>query len=283
MFVSENIDDELARIVERIGTLSLADVKFHNICILFPQLKTANPLKERFKKESINYVVINDFRFDSIINEYSEMIDQIEKYIKMRCKRGLVSAVIEHIIGEHYSSRDKEDLVLETIKNFSKNFDSGEYSSIELWVRLQEFYNHLQMDIEWSKLARRSIKNRVFLSTIHGAKGLEFDYVLLFGIVDFRMPYHTLCYQCKNYGSEIDSSTDESEDLFYVGVSRAMKDVFFFFSRQDEQKPSQKNRKISCVFDNLLDNLKFINSQEREFSRKDAEIVKLICIKPKKL
>ena len=53
-----------------------------------------------------------------------------------------------------------------------------------------------------------SITDRVFISTVHKAKGLEFDNVIVFDAVDGKYP--------STYGDE-----NEEARKFYVAISRA--------------------------------------------------------------
>jgi len=62
-----------------------------------------------------------------------------------------------------------------------------------------------------------------------------------------------------------------------VGVSSAIENVIFLFSKQDEQNLSSTKRKISCVFSDILDLIKFIDSQDNEYKLKDDKIQKSLC------
>lgn len=71
-------------------------------------------------------------------------------------------------------------------------------------------------------------KDQVTLSTLHGAKGLEFDYVFLVGCEEGILP-HSRTTDTK--ASDLDAHThgsegiDEERRLFYVGVTRAKKEL----------------------------------------------------------
>ena len=66
------------------------------------------------------------------------------------------------------------------------------------------------------------------LSTMHGAKGLEFDTVFVIDLVDGIVPYH------KTKGEEI----EEERRLLYVAMTRAKKMLYLYI-------PSQKHGKIA--------------------------------------
>ena len=86
---------------------------------------------------------------------------------------------------------------------------------------IQQLHNHIR-DInsyrETDLCGSKSIQERVFVSTVHKAKGLEFDNVVVLGVTDDRYPRF--------------SSTNHRESLFedacrlYVALSRARRRLF---------------------------------------------------------
>jgi len=59
------------------------------------------------------------------------------------------------------------------------------------------------------------------LMTLHSAKGLEFDVVVMMGLEEGRLP---------SYGSTTDSKLREDRRLFYVGLTRARHEVHLVYS-----------------------------------------------------
>ncbi|NLC93995.1 MAG: ATP-dependent helicase, partial [Treponema sp.] len=230
IYIHNTVEEEMKRIIEIILRLLQNGVNLHNICILFPQKRTSNCIKKVFKKNSIEYVDISDFKMGSITEEYSALIEGIRNQIEEKCVKKSVRRIIDELIDENYSGESKNTILLTTIRKFSSSFDRGHYSSIEVWKRLQEFYNCIQMEIDWVQLVKSNVRNKVYLSTIHGSKGLEFDYIFMVGIVNFKMPHSTLCFPCSDFRNPKQVEISESKDLFYVGVSRAIKEIIFFYS-----------------------------------------------------
>ena len=85
------------------------------------------------------------------------------------------------------------------------------------------------------------ISERLIITTIHSAKGLEWDYVIIPRMMSCSFPgFHALCSQCKNinnaiewydyckYGFSQDLKKQFSEEMsvFYVAITRAKNDVF---------------------------------------------------------
>jgi DNA helicase-2/ATP-dependent DNA helicase PcrA len=276
LYINESVEEEMNRIIGYISYLSKNEVNLHDICILFPHRATSYVLKQHLKHEDIDYIDITDFKVDSICDKYSELIKDIEQYISDKKLAGSVSHIVNELIHKYYPS-EQNNIVLKTFRDFSRIFDGGSYSSFKTWERLQEFYNYFQMEIDWSSIIKSHVKNKLYLSTIHSSKGLEFDYVFIFGITHYRMPFFTKCFPCQDFRKPEIVDITESKDLFYVGVSRAMKNVIFFFSQQDEQNLERTRRKISCVFKDAIDCLKFIDYSNKEYSLGDEFVQNLLC------
>lgn len=86
------------------------------------------------------------------------------------------------------------------------------------------------------------MNERVILSTIHGAKGLEWQYVIVPGLESYCFPSSHVCKKCKdnysnctykydfckcNFNAGMEKCFKEEISVFYVALTRAKKDVFF--------------------------------------------------------
>lgn len=85
------------------------------------------------------------------------------------------------------------------------------------------------------------IEDKVIVTTIHSAKGLEWDYVIIPKVISGQFPsYNGVCNKCKdckncvegyNYcknllGSDCQKDFKDEVNVFYVGITRARKNVF---------------------------------------------------------
>jgi DNA helicase-2/ATP-dependent DNA helicase PcrA len=71
----------------------------------------------------------------------------------------------------------------------------------------------------------QSLTENVFVSTIHKAKGLEFENVIVFDVVDGRMP---------NHYNKTPAENEEDSRKLYVALSRARKRLYIMHSSQND-------------------------------------------------
>ncbi len=67
--------------------------------------------------------------------------------------------------------------------------------------------------------------NRVILSTIHQAKGLEWDFIFILSICDGQFPHSKV--------AEDSTEMEEERRLFYVAVTRARQQVYLLYPKSD--------------------------------------------------
>ncbi len=88
--------------------------------------------------------------------------------------------------------------------------------------------------------AQNDEENKVLLMTLHAAKGLEFDTVILVGLEEGILPTSRALYE------EEDMALEEERRLFYVGITRAKERLLFThtkfrytYGQMTDQLPSQ--------------------------------------------
>ncbi|MCL5784820.1 MAG: ATP-dependent helicase, partial [Patescibacteria group bacterium] len=171
--------------------------------------------------------------------------DTFEKlFIGVVEKSGFREAMLKH--SRRYELLDKLTALFEEIKVLVEkepNFNLGDYLNyLEL---CQKHELPLKSHVETVS------QNAVRLMTAHRSKGLEFDYVYIVNVYDghwgnarkrsagFQIPWDIL-------GIKLNLESTEDEDerrLFYVGMTRARKDIMLTFSTRgmegNERSPSQ--------------------------------------------
>lgn len=99
-----------------------------------------------------------------------------------------------------------------------------------------EWFTHIE---EYTQNLKEQAKNQpvqrqgVVISTLHSIKGLEFDKVFLMDVNEGTIPYHK---------AATDSDIEEERRLFYVGMTRARKELSLFFVKERHEKQLEPSR-----------------------------------------
>lgn len=104
-------------------------------------------------------------------------------------------------------------------KEKSSMYDEVISAVIEILVDVKEYSEANNRILELKKTMEESSKNngcKVFLSTLHGSKGLEFTEVYLLNIIDSVIP--SMKKDSKFFNEE---EAEDDRRLFYVGITRA--------------------------------------------------------------
>ncbi len=136
----------------------------------------------------------------------------------------------------HFKNKDNWELVKEDfslLMEISKPYNS-----------LSEFINLVSLDQNIDNDPNASKGNSVLISTIHSAKGLEWDSVFVMGLVEFWFPFQ---YAITDYGSD-----EEERRLFYVAITRARRNLILTAYEQEiDQNGNTRKQKISRFIEEL--------------------------------
>ncbi len=131
------------------------------------------------------------------------------------------SDALEYLVREsgllsHYKDADEKNST-EKLENIGRLITTvGEYAAG--YDGLVEFVESLTLDPTTLGNEDPSAKGGVSLITMHNTKGLEFDRVYITGMEENLFP---------SRASESDEDIEEERRLFYVGVTRARKELIF--------------------------------------------------------
>lgn len=146
----------------------------------------------------------------------AEQIEKLYYDIKMLKNMSPYAAInfIRHGIGyddyildyANYRNCNKEDLfdVLDEVQASAKGFKT-----------LKEWENHIEAyteEVKNNNKQKNKMEHAVTLSTLHSAKGLEYQYVYIIDANQDVMPYKKAI---------LDKDVEEERRLFYVGLTRA--------------------------------------------------------------
>lgn len=136
--------------------------------------------------------------------------------------------------------------------------DYGDLLSEDKYNLLLDIFENRQL-----KQAMEYVESQIILSTVHGAKGLEWDYVILADVERWVFPGYFTCKDCANKFATPsncccalpnpiptifkETALDELS-VFYVGITRARKQVFVSASaKRLDSYGNEKSSVFSCL------------------------------------
>ena len=188
--------------------------------------------------------------FEEIRNFYCDKdwmlgrIDQFEWDVKMLARMAPYAAIqyVRKRIG--YDDFLKDYAYTNKIERSALNEVLAEIGeAARPYATIEEWFTHIGEYTEALKKkerAKEASREGVRLMTLHAAKGLEFDTVLLIGANEGRMPY-------KKAVSE--KAEEEERRLFYVGMTRAKNVLKICYVKEKNGKETAPSRFV----DELLD------------------------------
>ncbi|PLR82060.1 ATP-dependent DNA helicase Rep [Bacillus canaveralius] len=141
--------------------------------------------------------------------------------------------------GNEGNSTEKGSDDLRDLKVAARNF-----------TNIREFIEHAEHMMAMMKEVKaigRQLEKAITLSTIHKAKGLEYDTVYLLGAVDGSMPHdHALeAFRIGNSGP-----LEEERRLLYVAITRAKDQLYISVPEQRRGKIAQQTRFLTPLLRN---------------------------------
>lgn len=251
LFAAFTESEEARFIVDRIQKDRLVlqnNFRFNQYAILYRTNAQSRVFEEAFLMTGIPYALIGGIRFyqraeikdcvaylrllynpDDTVSEHRALKIGQHRYqdfreLASRLKKAMTTReLLERVLSatkylERFSKDDPEDQVrIENVKELM--------SVAEAHPKLGEFLEQIAL-LEDQQIRRNNLdgkKDAVVLMTLHAAKGLEFPVVFLVGLEEGLMPHARSL-----MGAE---DLEEERRLMYVGITRAMDDLYFTYAR----------------------------------------------------
>ena len=155
--------------------------------------------------------ILNRNRLDLLnTDEFSNFIKCLEKSYYSRLSVNL--SELKYLVAELDIKKDFQRLNKHIIDN------------ADISIVFRDLMRELSVTYSSYKEADLITDEKVFISTIHRSKGLEFETVLIVGVVDGAFP---------NFRSQRNNELiDEDKRLLYVAMTRAKKRLAFFYHHE---------------------------------------------------
>ncbi|NLZ35462.1 ATP-dependent helicase [Clostridium isatidis] len=178
--------------------------------------------------------------FDILIDKNDMVPYQCKKLEELRneilyLNKISLGTAIQYIISDlkyidylkEYAERYKQNLeefevILEEFKTLANDFKT-----------IVEFLTHIERVREELEISK-GVKEGVILSTIHGVKGMEFKNVFIINAVEETIPHK----------SSIENNLEEERRLFYVGVTRAIENLYIYSPKKQQGRFREVSRFI---------------------------------------
>ncbi len=251
---------EINRLAGGIGMLEAQDLLptgkgeawgFEDIAVLYRTHRQAGLLEECLKREGIPYVAAGRESFlqeetvrgtvcffKALLQPQARLALQTAQRLLWGCH---AKAASYEAMAEKYGAllprRKPQKILEEWIKDWKleqKKEMQSLYQTSLFYPKMQEFLEALETGVE-SDLKRcggkRYTAGAVTLMTLHGAKGLEFPVVIIYGARKGLIPFA---------GGNVRADEEEERRLLYVGLTRAKEALILTSS----QEPSSFLREI---------------------------------------
>ncbi|MBL7106514.1 MAG: UvrD-helicase domain-containing protein [Phycisphaerae bacterium] len=154
------------------------------------------------------------------IAKFVSLIEKFKKQIDLPVSELIEMVFEESKLKEHYlNNADPEKSQIENVNELANA--AGKYDQQGGELSLNDYLQQISLFSDTD--AYDTSSRKVALMTLHAAKGLEFDNVFIIGIEEGLLPHQRSC--------DDEDETEEERRLFFVGITRARKNLYLSYAR----------------------------------------------------
>lgn len=232
LIVSSNPTDMASRVDDQVSEWVETGFPLHEIAVLG---RTKWLLSEVADTLSHDFLNVPELKANSLERNPAFLaLAELSKTENARAQK--LRAVLEDRT-RNMESDEGEEHILAALLNLAGNYDLR-YPNLSLSERAKIMANEALLEINWGQHMRDICQDRVFLGSLHSAKGLEFRAVAIVHIEQDSFPiWRFVCKHCKAghesslSPAQIREKIEEEWRVFYVGVTRA-RDALTLFSSE---------------------------------------------------
>lgn len=202
-----------------------------------------NAPKRYISRESLEHGTVSFEELRRFYMDKSWMLDRIDQFewdIKMlegQTPYASIQYIRKHIGYDEYLKEYAESRKINAEDLFSLLMEVQErakdFSSTLEWLSYIEEYTKALGE---QKNRKAEEKDGIFLMTMHGAKGLEFDTVFIIQSNEGVIPYKK---------AKLDAELEEERRMFYVAMTRAKRELIISYVKNKNGKEVSPSRFVS--------------------------------------
>jgi superfamily I DNA/RNA helicase len=250
------------------GDAAEENVSFSDFAVLCRASFMFDPLIEAFRNHAVPFQVVGtDPQFSQ--EPYRGAVRTLKKIYYSRTDASITAGVTADIL----EMIDKRDTVSDVLKFIMVVRDAGE-DALKRIALFSDQYGSDYHEFFRSLAIRQGFDDRderaeaVSIMTLHASKGLEFNTVFIPGCERGIIPFEL-------FGKKDGTELSEEERLFYVGVTRTVKNLYLTHAKRRAVKGRVMIQERSPLLDRLEENLLLKGKREPGKPKKDTSQLEL--------